>query len=352
MSATIEITAAQLAEQLGAVLHGDGTIVLRAMAPLVSAGSDQLAFLANPKYLNQLEGSQAGAVICHESVREHVRGVAVVHGNPYLAYAHASQLFAVSSGRDAGVAASAYVHPTAKLGEGVSVGPGAVIEADAVIGAGTVIGPNCVVGHASRLGAHCILHANVVLYHHVQLGDRVELHSGVVLGADGFGFAPSPDGWVKIAQLGTVVIGDDVNIGAGTTIDRGALDDTVIEAGVILDNQIQIGHNVRIGQGTAIAGCTGVAGSAAIGRQCLIGGQCGIAGHIEICDNVQITTNTLVTRSITESGSYSGATAMSTTQEWRRNAARGRQLYQWTQRIQALEKRLPLDSDGDGVEQQ
>ena len=220
------------------------------------------------------------------------------------------------------------------------LGVGAVIGGGARIGARTVIGPNCVVGDQARIGADCLLHANVTLYHRCEVGDRAILHSGCVIGADGFGFAPNEGRWEKIPQIGRVLIGDDVEVGACTTIDRGALEDTVIEEGVKLDNLIQVAHNVTIGAHSAIAACTGIAGSAKIGRHCTIGGAAMIFGHIEIADGTRISTNTLITKSLPKAGTYTSALPFSEHEVWQKNAVHMRNLDKLVSRVKQLEKRL------------
>lgn len=329
-----------IAEQLGAELRGDGEVSIRGLATLKQAQADQMAFLANPKYRDQLQHTAAAAVILQSAQAAHCPVPALITDNPYLAYARASHLFDPQPAPNGQRHPSALVADSATIGRNVTLGANVVIDADVVLGDNVVIGAGSVVGQGSVLGADTRLNANVTLYHGVVVGARCCLHSGVVVGADGFGFAPAPPGWQKIAQLGGVVIGDDVEIGANTTIDRGALDDTEIGNGVILDNQIQIAHNVKIGDYTAIAGCTGIAGSTVIGKHCTIAGDVGIAGHLDICDHVHLTMRSDITRSISQRGSYSSGTAMSPTKEWRKNAARFRQLDALAKTVKKLEKTL------------
>jgi UDP-3-O-[3-hydroxymyristoyl] glucosamine N-acyltransferase len=259
--------------------------------------------------------------------------------NPYLAYAQVSVLFDKKPACTPGVHVSAVVDPSASIAVSACIGPNVVIEANVVVGDKTVIEAGSVIGDHTVIGKQCHIHRNVTVYHSVSMGDRVTIHSGAVIGADGFGFAPKPGGgWQKIHQLGSVSIGSDVDIGANTTIDRGALGDTVIADGVIIDNLVQIAHNVHIGKNTAIAGCVGIAGSASIGANCTLAGGVGLVGHITIADNVHITGMTMVTKSIQEAGSYSAGTPMTTTAEWKRNAVRFSQLDGMAKRLSDLEK--------------
>jgi UDP-3-O-[3-hydroxymyristoyl] glucosamine N-acyltransferase len=264
----------------------------------------------------------------------------IVADNPYAYFARVSGLFNPPPAAEPGVHASAVVHPGATLAPGVSVGANAVIERGVLIGANSVIGAGCVIGPDAHIGADCLLYANVTVYHACEIGERVILHSGCVIGADGFGLAPDQGKWLKIPQIGRVVIENDVEIGANTTIDRGALDDTVIETGVKLDNQIQVAHNVHIGAHTAIAACTGIAGSARIGAHCTIGGAAMIFGHIEIADHVNISTNTLITKSLPKPGTYTSALPFSEHSEWLKNAVQMRHLDSLAKRLRALEKKL------------
>ena len=334
------ISLAELAQRLGVELRGDGNVLITGMSTLGSAQPGQVSFLSNPQYRSQLQGTRASAVIIHPDLAGECPVACLVSGNPYLVYARASQLFDRRPRQPEGVHPSALVADDVVLGQACRIGPHVVIEAGAVLGDRVEIGPGSVIGANCNIGHDCLLHANVTLYHGVRMGERCVVQSGVVIGGDGFGFAPTQGQWHKIAQLGGVRIGDNVEIGAGTTIDRGALQDTVIGNNVILDNQIQIAHNVEIGDGTAIAGCTGIAGSTKIGRHCTIAGAVGIAGHLTIADQVHITMRSAITKSISEAGSYSSGTAMSSTAEWRKNAARFRQLDDMARKIRTLEQRL------------
>ena len=271
--------------------------------------------------------------------------------NPYLGYARLTALFDRVPVAPAGIHPSAVVAPSATVAPSAAIGANAVVEANAEVGAGTQVGAGCYIGRDTIVGADTRLYAGVCLYHGVSLGKDCIVHSGAVIGADGFGIVPGgPEtpGWVKIHQLGGVDIGDDVEIGANTTIDRGALDNTVIEAGVRLDNQVHIAHNVRIGRNTAIAGCVGIAGSTTVGANCTIAGAAGIIGHLQIADNVHITAMTLVTKSIKKPGSYSSGTPLAATREWRKNAVRFGQLEKTAVRLKRLEQvvaKLPKADD-------
>lgn len=337
-----------LAEQLGARLRGDAAQRVSGLATLQEAGPEHLTFLANTQYRKFLSSTRAGAILLTEKDAEDFAGTVLIVEDPYLAYARISHVFETRPKAVSGVHASAIVDPAAHVDPSASIGALAVIEADAWIGPDVVIGAHCFVGARSRIGAGGRLSARVTLCHDVWIGDRVVIQPGAVIGGEGFGFANQQGNWEKIAQLGGVRIGDDVEIGANTTIDRGALSDTLLGNGVKLDNQIMIAHNVQIGDNTAMAGCTGISGSTKIGRNCMIAGGVGLVGHIEVCDNVFITGMTMVTRSITEPGSYSSGTAMQPAAEWRKSAARIRNLDDMARRLQQMEKRLSaVTSSGD-----
>lgn len=318
-------------------LRGDEHRSIEGLATLKAAQSHQLSFLANPRYRSALQASQAGAVILSPDEAESFLGDCLITSDPYLAYSYLSHCFDESVRSTDGIHSSAVVAKTAKIASTASIAANVVIEAGAVIEERVVIGANCVIGAGAVVRKDSRLHANVTLYHKVQLGERVVVHSAAVIGSDGFGFAPQKGQWQKIAQLGTVKIGDDVEIGAGTTIDRGALEDTVLGNGVIVDNQVQIAHNVVIGDHTAVAGCVGIAGSTQIGAYCTIAGAAGIAGHLTICDRVHIAMQAQVTRSIDESGSYSSGTGLMPTAKWRKSAVFFRQMESWIKRIKEME---------------
>lgn len=331
-------TLGAIAAQFELELRGDPTHVIDGVGTLATATPSQIGFLANPRYRSQLQTSLAGAVVLRDEDASAWKGGCFVAADPHVAFARIAALF------ERAVPAKSGVHPTAVVAAGAlvaasaSIGPFCVIEADAEIGDGAVLGPHCVVGRACRVGAQSRLVARVTLVQDVTLGRRVLVHPGAVIGADGFGLAFEKDHWIKVPQLGGVRIGDDCEIGANTTIDRGALGDTVLEEDVRLDNQIQIGHNVTIGAHTALAGCSAVAGSASIGRYCLIGGGAGILGHLSIADRVTVTAMTLVTHSIREAGEYSSGTPVQPNRQWRRNAARFKHLDELVRRVDAIDK--------------
>ncbi len=328
----------ELAELLEVELRGDSSLRVDGLATLKSAVPGKLSFLSNPRYVNQLASCKASAVIIDPELASACQSAQLVSSSPYVTYARASQLFLKDESAAAGVHPSANVHPSAVLGEHVSIGSHVVVEANAEIGEGAVIGAGSYVGARSRIGKHSRLFPNVTVYHDVSIGERAVVHSSVVLGADGFGFAFDGRQAIKIAQLGGVQIGDDVEIGAGSTIDRGALDDTVIGSGVKIDNQVQIAHNCVIGEHTIICGCSAIAGSTTIGRYCTIGGAVGIIGHLQIADKVMISAMSLVSQSIAEPGLYSSGTGLLESKEWKRNIVRFRQLDDMAKRLRELEK--------------
>ncbi len=342
MSST-PVALAELIAALGGDLLGGSDVRIGRIAPLDEADRESISFLANPRYQSQLATTAAACVIVAPALAElaAARGAVIVTPDPYLYFARLTQWWAARTSPVAstGIHPSAVVSPEARLGQGVEVGPLAVIEARAVIGDGARVGAHCVVERDAHVGAGTRLAPRVVLGHGCHIGARGLVHSGVVIGADGFGFAPSKSGYVKIEQLGNVRIGDDVEIGANTCIDRGALSDTVIEDGVKLDNLIQIAHNVHIGRNTAMAGCAAVAGSTRIGANCTIGGAANIIGHLTLVDGVHISAATTVTRSIAEPGVYSGPHPFEENSSWQKNAATLRQLYTLRERVRALEKK-------------
>lgn len=341
-----------IAAELGGELIGDATIRITRIEPLETAGPGAISFLSNPRYAAQLAGTRAACVIVAPAMREAAaaRGAAIVGADPYLYFARLTRWWAAHTRPDApaGVHPSAIVHPSASIAPDVAIGPLAVIEEGVVLGAGVIVGAHGSVGRGTRVGEHTRLAARVSIADGCTLGARCIVHSGVVIGADGFGFAPNQGRWEKIEQLGGVRIGDDVEIGANTCIDRGALGDTVIEDGVKLDNLIQIGHNVQIGKHTAMAGCVGIAGSARIGAHCTVGGAAGIAGHITIADHVHIGPMAIVSHSIAKPGHYSGVFPIDDNAAWLKNAAAVRQLSAMRERLRALEKRVLKDGPNDG----
>ena len=330
----------QLAERLGANVSGDLTLQVRGLAALQDAGPGQLSFLANPQYRKYLATTQATAVLLTAADAQGFSGNALVVSNPYLAYGQLSHLFDRKPLASAGIHPSAVIAADAQIDPTASIGPGVVIESGVQISAGVTLGAHCVIGARSQIGEGGWLAPRVTLYHDVRIGRRVVIQSGAVVGGEGFGFANEKGVWQKIAQIGGVTIGDDVEIGANTTIDRGALADTIIGNGVKLDNQIMIAHNVQVGDHTAMAGCVGISGSTKIGKHCMIAGGVGMVGHIEVCDNVFVTGMTMVTRSISEPGAYSSGTAMQPAADWKKSVARLRQLDDFARRVQQLEKRL------------
>ncbi|WP_268799919.1 UDP-3-O-(3-hydroxymyristoyl)glucosamine N-acyltransferase [Pseudomonas huanghezhanensis] len=344
MTATIKL--GELAGFLGATLRGAEDKDITGLATLQEAGPGQVSFLANPQYRKFLATTHASAVLLKPADAEGFSGDALLVADPYLAYARISHLFDPKPKASAGIHPTAVVAEDAQVDPTASVGAFAVIESAARIGAGVTIGAHCFIGARSCIGDGGWLAPRVTLYHDVRIGQRVVIQSGAVLGGEGFGFANEKGVWNKIAQIGGVTIGDDVEIGVNTAIDRGAMDDTRIGNGVKLDNQIQIAHNVQIGDHTAMAACVGISGSSKIGKNCMLAGGVGLVGHIEICDGVFITGMTMVTRSITEPGAYSSGTAMQPAAEWRKSAARMRHLDDMARRLQQLEKIVEAVTSG------
>jgi UDP-3-O-[3-hydroxymyristoyl] glucosamine N-acyltransferase len=329
-----------IAEELGAQVHGDENCRIERVATLAGAGPGGISFLANRRYRPQLLTTRASAVILEAEFLPSCPVAALVVSNPYLGYARVAALLAPEQRVAIGIHPTAYVSDTATVDASACIGPQAVVEEQARVGARSHIGPGCVIDRGATIGDDCTLKANVTICHDVRIGDRALLHPGVVIGADGFGIANDGGVWVKVPQLGVVVIADDVEIGANTTIDRGALADTVIEEGVKLDNLIQIGHNVRIGAHTAIAAGVAIGGSATIGKRCTIGGAASVAGHLEIADDVHLTATSAVPNSISEPGLYSSGMPIQDNRTWRKNIVRLRQLDEMAKRLKNLEKRL------------
>lgn len=331
---------AELAEQLDATLHGEGNITIHGLASMSTANHEHITFLSSVKNNEQLVDCTAGAVVLTSDSLPFWQGPALIVANPYLAYAKLAQLFDTTPKAAAGIAVSAVIASDVKLGKNVAIGANAVIESGVEIGDNVIIGPGCFVGKNTLIGADTQLWANVSIYHNVIIGDKCLIQSGTVIGSDGFGYANGGGKWIKIPQLGSVRIGDGVEIGACTTIDRGALDDTVIGDGVIIDNQCQIAHNDNIGDHTAVAGGVIMAGSLKIGRHCQIGGASVINGHIEICDNVTVTGMGMVMRPITKPGIYSSGIPLEANKNWRKTAALVLNLDKMNQRLKALEKKF------------
>ncbi|HEX4234038.1 MAG TPA: UDP-3-O-(3-hydroxymyristoyl)glucosamine N-acyltransferase [Caldimonas sp.] len=340
-----EVRLRDIIERLGGELVGDPETKIGSIDPLELAGPASISFLANPLYAKQLASTRAACVIVAPAFREPAagRGSAIVTPDPYLYFARLTQWWVERGAPPArrGIDSRAVVDPGARLGADVAVGAFAVVEAGAEIGDGATIGAHAIVESGCRIGAGTRLGPRVSVVAGTTIGARGIVHPGAVLGADGFGFAPDRGRWEKIEQLGRVVIGDDVEIGANTCIDRGALGDTVIGDGVKIDNLVMIGHNVRVGEHTAIAGCVGIAGSAVIGAHCMIGGGAGINGHVTIADHVQISGATQVSRSIAKAGFYSGSFPFDDNASWEKNAATLRNLHALRERVRALEKKSP-----------
>ncbi len=341
----------ELVAALGGELIGGTAVRVDRIGPFEDATPSTVTFIANPRLQPLLAASAAGCVIVGPALRDAalLRGAAIVTPDPYLYFARLTQWWAARTRVPAppGVHPSAVVDPSARIAASASVGALAVIEAGACIGEGAVIGAQCFIGRDATVGAATRLAARVTVHERCAIGARGVIHSGVVIGADGFGFAPDEGRWERIEQLGAVRIGDDVDIGANTCIDRGALGDTVIGNGVKLDNLIQIGHNVRIGDHSALAGCVGIAGSATIGRHVTIGGAGMIAGHLEIVDHVHISGGTLVSHSIRKPGHYTGVFPIDDNAAWEKNAATLRNLYRLRERVKALEKGVRENSAAD-----
>ncbi len=331
---------ADIVARFGGQVMGDADTRVQQIGTLEHATTGQIAFLANAKYRKQLEASNASAVILSKADADATELPRIVCSNPYSYFARLSAFLNPLPKCIPGIHPSAVIGKDAQISPQAHIGPQVTIGDGAIIGAGTVVMDGCSIGERTKLGENARLYPRVTVYHDCVIGNDVIVHSGAVIGADGFGIAWEEGRWLKIPQIGRVVIGDHVEIGANTTIDRGALDDTVIEDGVKMDNQIQVAHNVRIGAHTAIAGCVGIAGSANIGKYCRIGGSAGILGHLQIADNVEIASFTLIGKSITEPGSYAGIYPFSKNDEWRSNAVHLRHLGDLVKRVKALEKEI------------
>jgi UDP-3-O-[3-hydroxymyristoyl] glucosamine N-acyltransferase len=323
-------TLGQIAAQVGGHVAGNPEVLIRQVGSLERAGPGQITFLASRRYSDKLAATRASAVVLGEDADSLTTLPRLVCRDPYATFAHVSRLFNPATTQAPGVHASATVAPTASLGQRVSIGPG------------------CVVGEGASIGDDSCLYPRVVVYPGCRIGARAIIHSGAVIGADGFGIAAEDGRWIKIPQIGVVVIGDDVEIGANTTIDRGALDDTVIGDGVKLDNQIQIGHNCHIGAHTAMAGCAGVAGSTRIGERCRIGAAAVVLGHLSICDDVTVSADTVISRSIRKPGTYTGMFPADEHESWVQNTAIVRHLAKLAERVRELEKRIKGKEDDHG----
>jgi len=327
-----------IAERVGAKLIGDADCMVTGVNTLSDATGEEVSFLTNAKYKQQLDSTQAGAVIVHADMADKVKGNALVHDNPHATFARVARLFYTPPVLARGVSSRAVIADSASIGDNVSIAANAVIGENVRIGDNTVIGANTVIEAGATVGANCLIYPNVTLYHEVQIGNEVTIHSQTVIGCDGFGFANDMGNWIAIPQIGSVVIGDKCSIGGGVTIDRGALGNTVIGKNVILDNQVHVAHNCTIDDHACICGATGMAGSTHIGKYVVIGGMCSINGHITIADKVQITGNTMVTNDITEPGVYSSGQPALPNREWRKMSVRTRQLPELFDRVKKLEK--------------
>lgn len=335
----------EIAARVGAAVQGNGDIDISGVAPIEAGKAGRIGFLANRKYQSYLATTELSAVIVSPAMAEACEKPALIHPNPYATYARVAQLFDKTPKPTQGISTSAIIDPLATVANTASVGAGAVIAAGAVVGERSVISANVVIGENCVIGDDCRIYPNVTLYYNVKMGDQVIIHSNSVIGADGFGFAPDNGVWEKVPQMGGVTLGNHVEVGSSTTIDRGALNDTVLEDHVKIDNQVQIGHNVRIGRATVIAGCSAVAGSASIGAGCMLGGGTGISGHLTICDGAIITGGTNVLTSVRKAGSYSSGVQHDETVNWLKNAARFKQLDKMARRISQLEKQLAKDGE-------
>lgn len=334
------IRLAELAQQLDAELHGDGDIVITGVASMQTAQVGHITFIVNPRYHEHLATCQASAVVMTQADLPFAKSAALVVKDPYLTYARMAQILDSTPQPAQNIAPGAVIDASATLGNNVAIGANAVIESGVVLGDNVVIGPGCFVGKNTKIGAGSRLWANVSLYHEIQIGEQCLIQSGTVIGADGFGYANDRGNWVKIPQLGRVIVGDRVEIGACTTIDRGALDDTIIGNGVIIDNQCQIAHNVVIGDNTAVAGGVIMAGSLKIGRYCMIGGASVINGHMEICDKVTVTGMGMVMRPITEPGVYSSGIPLQPNKVWRKTAALVMNIDEMNKRLKTIERKV------------
>lgn len=340
MSEKASWTLSEIAARVGAELRGDASYLVTGLHTLSGAGPEQVSFLANPRYRPELAGSRAGAVLLRPQDAEGFTGNALLLENPYLAYAQLAAFFDRTPRPAAGIHATAVVGAGARIDASAAIGPHVVIGDEVEIAAGTVVEAGVVIQARTRIGTDCRIRANAVIYHDCVLGNRVNIHAGAVIGGDGFGFANDKGRWRKISQIGRVVIHDDVDIGANTTVDRGALGDTEIHEGVIIDNQVHLAHNVVIGAHTAIAACCGVSGSTRIGAYCVLAGSVGVVGHIEIADHVQLTGMAMITKSISEPGSYSSGTGFQPNEDWKRSAVRFRQLDEMAKRLRQIENEL------------
>ena len=334
-------TLGEIANLLNLQLVGDEQCVIHSLGTLKNATAGQLSFLSNPSYISQLESCNASAIIVDAKFADSCKCNTLISKAPYVSFAEATALFNNTPEHEASIHPSAIIHESAELADTVYVGPNVVIEENVKVGEACSISAGCFLGADVELGSNCHLHSNVSIYHRVIVGNNAVIHSGTVIGGDGFGFAFDGEKSVKIHQLGSVNIGNDVEVGSCSSIDRGALEDTIIRDGVKIDNQVQIGHNCIIGEHSVICGCTGIAGSVTIGKYCVMGGGSGAVGHITLADKVQVSARTLVSESISEPGTYSSGTWHMKTSEWKRSNIRFKQLDSIAKRLKKLEK----DSD-------
>ena len=336
----MNVTLAELARRFQGKVRGNPEVRIERVAALETAGPHDIAYVSDRKYLSMLSGTAAGAVIVTESDAAGFGGTALIVENPHLCFARVAALLHAAPAFQPGAHATAVIAPDAGIAASAYLGPHAVVESGATVADGAYIGPGCFVGAGAIVGARSRLVARVFVGERCVIGEDCLFQPGAVIGGDGFGYARDGERWQKVPQLGRVLIGNGVEVGANTTIDRGSLNDTVIGDGVKLDNLIQIAHNVRIGENTAVAALAGIAGSAIVGKRCTIGGQAGINGHIEIVDDVHITATSLVSSSITRPGVYSASLKAEPADKWRRNAARMRHLDEMARRLNELEKKL------------
>lgn len=329
---------AELAQYIGAELVGDPDYQIHTFASLQDAGATHISFVANPAFHKYLPTTGAGALILHPDQAGDYAGNKLLIANPYLGYARLSRLFDRSHERKSGIHDSAVIGEGTVLGEGVFIAANAVVGARVTIGEGAFIGPCAVIGDDTVIGSRTRIMGNATIYHSISIGSDCIIHSGAVIGADGFGFAPNGKDWVKIHQLGSVIVGDRVEIGACSAVDRGALGNTILNDGVIIDNLVHVAHNVQLGKNTAMAATSAIAGSTIVGENCTFSGGVGVVGHISIADNVHFTGMTMVSGSISEPGSYSSGTPIAPTKEWRKNTVRFRQLDSIAKRLSRLEK--------------
>ncbi len=344
----MKYTLADIAEQFDCQLVGDPNRIIEGVHTLEQAGPGQLSFLANPKYKRLLASTRAAAVVLHPQQQPETGGNWLLHENPYATYARIAALFEAPSDVAPGIHPTAVIDPSAEIHPEASIGPYVVIGPEVRIAAGCILHAHVVVQRGCVLEENCVLHPHVTLYSSTALGRRVIIHANTVVGSDGFGYAPEDGRWVKIPQLGGVHIADDCEIGAGTTIDRGALDDTRIGEGCKLDNQIQIAHNVQIGKHTVMAGCSAISGSSTVGDHCQIGGGAGLAGHLQMTNHVIVTGMTMVSHDIRKPGAYSSGISQQEARQWRKNVARLHHLDELARKVRALEKRLDgLETEDD-----